>query len=244
MSTEKARMDGNAFIPIPLIPLSRKLHRERKMLRAVVDKLIEDYVKESGKGFLKLNDLINRLTEADTDAYSISDKEKKGLLEEIESELKKIDSRFKPVYEFIKDMDWNEQKRLFVDNFETLSIQLRAMRKTLLSELKSSGELTKNDFLIHSYVSHFTSLIERVSDELEDSHKDDIEAIIRAANVIVILYGPVITSYFTGKLKNGVLSMRLGELASFSEPMYVKRNRRLTEALESVESVAPISTEG
>ncbi|MCL4479974.1 MAG: hypothetical protein M1113_00595 [Candidatus Thermoplasmatota archaeon] len=236
MTTADVR--DNLFIPLPLASLSKDLRRQHLSLRPIVDKLIDDYVKESGKGFAKLNELLEKLMEDELDLNSITEADRK----EFEAELEKIDKRFQPVLKTIWQLNWNERRDLFLEQGEALSTVLRKTRSGLLKDLKKKSTLTREDYIFYSYFVHFVPMLDILTDMLDASNKENVDARITVLSMFLLIYGPVITSYFQGKLRLEVLAERLSEIATIIEPIDRKISSKIKKALDDIEDIPPIET--
>ncbi len=225
------------FFPIPLLELSKKMKGKHLNMRPVVDALIADYIRANGKGFLKLNQLLMKMMEGVEDLYSFTKEDEK----ELEKELKELDVRFKPVMDTIKELAWSEQKNLFVDNFNNLSLLMRKMKDSMHEKLLKKEEPEEMDFGMYSYLLYFTAVLEVLTDLLAESNKDEFERKLAIANLTAVLYGTLITSYYQGNLKIELLRERLGDLTIFTEPVYRKTSRKVRDVLKQVADVAPMS---
>ena len=230
-------VNDQMFFPLPLRELSESMRKKRPDMCPLVDALIEDYVKVNGTGFLRVNDLLMKKLEESFDLYSFTKSDE----EELEFELKKIDFRFKPVLDIMRELSWDEKKRLFVDNFNNLSLNLRKVRDSLHDEFLERKQLYSKDYAINSYFLYFIAMLDLFSDALEESNKDGFTKKLAITNMAAVTYGTVITSYFQGNLKEEILRERLGELASYTDPLYRKQSRKVKKALELISDAVPPS---
>ncbi len=227
----------NIFLPYPLNQLSRKLRKEQSNFRPVIDSLIDNYVKESGEGYLKVNDLFLKLLEDEENNLQTFNRHDD---DELKIELERIDKGFQPAFKLIEELSWNQKKELFLDNFEFLAKVLREMRIKHLEWLKEKEEPKQIDYLMYTYLSHLNSLMEFVAAKVREAGKEEMDQSIFIGVWSTVIYGSLVTAYFSGKLKEDVLLKRASEIAVAFEPSYRKINKRVRKALEDVSDTVPV----
>lgn len=236
MIEKMTEVEDNLFLPIPLFTLRNKLRKKHFALRPLADALIDSYVKSNGEGFERVNTLLMRKMESLESISDFTDEDEKNLA----VELKEIDSRFKPVLEVLTDMDWNEQKELYLDHYDNLVDIVNRLMEGILPGLIEKEGLTEIDYSISTYLRYFVPVLEGLVELLGTSKKGDFDKKLLTVNAFVMVYGPIISSYSQGRLKKDLLNKKLSELATFTMPAYRKVTGKVRIALELVKDVAPM----
>jgi hypothetical protein len=223
----------NIFTPYPLKELSKDLKKKHSKWSPVVRKMINEYVKTSGEGFSRFSDLLIKLMEDDLDIYNFTKEDE----DELKREFENIDKSFKHISVLLDEMSEHEQKKLWVDKYDSTVKTLYKLRSQFLKSLLSKELWKETDSLILTYYDYLISTMSDLTRKIDESHTEDANKLMTIASVVSLVYGSVLLAYDRDKLKTEVLVERLSELSAYSEPLNFKVNKKVKSALENSKNI-------
>lgn len=224
---------GNIFTPYPLKELSKDLKKKHNKWGPIVDKMVNEYVKMNGDGFLRISDLLIKLMEADLNIYNFTKENEETLRTEFEN----IDKNFKRISVLMDEISLDEQKEMWMDKYETTIKTLYKLRSQVLKSLLSKEIWQETDSLILTYYNYLISTMSNLTQKIDESTTEETKKLMPLISVIPLVYGSVILAYTREKLKKEVLVERLSELSAFTEPLNFRKSKKVKNALENSRNI-------
>lgn len=219
----------NIFAPYPLKELSKDLKKKHNKWSPIVDKMVSEYVKMNGDGFLRISDLLIKLMEADLNIYNFTKEDE----ETLQTEFENIDKDFKHISVLMDEISLDEQKEMWIKKYDTIVNSLYKLRPQFLKSLLSKEIWQETDSLILTYYNYLISTMSNLTQKIDDSTTEETKKLMPLISVIPLVYGSVLLAYTREKLKKEVLVERLSELSAFTEPLNFRKSTKVKKALEN-----------
>ncbi|MEM3449873.1 MAG: hypothetical protein QXV17_13560 [Candidatus Micrarchaeaceae archaeon] len=233
--SERIVFGNEVGLIFPLRELERKLHKKRHSQTAIIKKLIDDFVKENGPGYTRLNELLIKMMEADLNIYEFSNED----IRNFKNEMEKMDKKFKYIDKIMSQLSASERKEVWLDKYNRLAEATSKKIPIIREFLIEKEEPTEIDYMFFSYYLYFVKMVETFVHQMKRLNEKKFDELLPVINIATILYGPLLVAYTQGKLKREVLMERLSELAIFTEPTQHSIRNSVKPLLKSIEGVPP-----
>ncbi|MGC9123639.1 MAG: hypothetical protein ACP5IB_06195 [Thermoplasmata archaeon] len=235
---ESETMINKLSMPLPLFQLRYQAKKNHKQVTIIIDRLINDYIKENSNKFEAVYDIILKLMEYN---INLEDPDIK-IIEKFKNDLEDLDHRFRYINQFMNDLPISEQRNVWLKYFnQSISLHQKIMQMTV-DEIMKKDDWSQTDALFKGYYELYISLIKQIYSELIlEKDEEKTLALINLASIALLFYSSIIYGYFKNKLNKEIMITRMAELIAFVKPLKtLNYDKKTKDILEKISLIPPV----